>query len=293
MAAMDIGFIGLGQMGAPMAANLVAGGHRLVVHDPNVDAVARLVALGAASATTPADAARDVEVVITMLPTSGIVDEVLFGPDGVASTISTAAIVVDMSTSHPFDSDRMRERLAPVAFVDAPVGRTSDHAVTGTLVVLAGATDGQLARLRPVFECVASEIMDCGGSGTGIRTKIVNNAMSIALDALSAEIVAFAERLGLDLTTTLEVFAGTPAGRGHFATTWPDKVLAGDLSPNFTIDLAHKDLTIALDVADRLGFAMPAAAGAHDDFTNARDAGRGSQDWSAILEAVRERPEQQ
>ncbi len=118
--------------------------------------------------------------------------------------------------------------------------------------------------------------------------KIVNNAMSIALNALSGEIVTLAERFGLDFDDVIEVFGRTPAGRGHFTTTWPDKVLAGDLSPAFTVDLAHKDLLIAVEVGRSLHVPMPSAAGALLDFSRARHNGRGGEDWTAVLADLRE-----
>ena len=121
----------------------------------------------------------------------------------------------------------------------------------------------------------------------GIRVKLINNYMSIALNALSAEAATLCEALGLDLNVALKVMGGTAAGKGHFTTTWPNKVLKGDLSPAFMIDLAHKDLGIALDVANQLHVPMPLGAASREVYNQARAAGRGREDWSAILEQVR------
>ena len=121
----------------------------------------------------------------------------------------------------------------------------------------------------------------------GIRVKLINNYMSIALNALSAEAATLCEALGLDLAVALKVMSGTAAGKGHFTTTWPNKVLKGDLSPAFMIDLAHKDLGIALDVANQLHVPMPLGAASREVYNQARAAGRGREDWSAILEQVR------
>ncbi|MBP1000272.1 sulfolactaldehyde 3-reductase [Serratia fonticola] len=285
----QIAFIGLGQMGAPMASNLIKQGHRLNVFDISPAAVSTLVAQGAKAATSPAQAVQDAEFVITMLPNGELVHEVLFGAEGVCCTLSPAALVMDMSTIHPMQTDRLIAQMQAQGFslMDAPVGRTSDHAQAGTLLILAGGTAEQVERATPVLMAMGSELINAGGPGMGIRVKLINNYMSIALNALSAEAAVLCEALGLSFDVALQVMSGTPAGKGHFTTTWPNKVLKGDLSPAFMIDLAHKDLGIALDVANQLHVAMPMGAASREVYSQARASGRGRQDWSAILEQVR------
>ncbi|MEB7887480.1 sulfolactaldehyde 3-reductase [Serratia fonticola] len=285
----QIAFIGLGQMGAPMASNLIKQGHRLNVFDISPAAVSTLVAQGAKAATSPAQAVQDAEFVITMLPNGELVHEVLFGVEGVCCTLSPAALVMDMSTIHPLQTDRLIAQMQARGFslMDAPVGRTSDHAQAGTLLILAGGTAEQVERATPVLMAMGSELINAGGPGMGIRVKLINNYMSIALNALSAEAAVLCEALGLSFDVALQVMSGTPAGKGHFTTTWPNKVLKGDLSPAFMIDLAHKDLGIALDVANQLHVAMPMGAASREVYSQARASGRGRQDWSAILEQVR------
>ncbi|WP_421081090.1 sulfolactaldehyde 3-reductase [Serratia fonticola] len=285
----QIAFIGLGQMGAPMASNLIKQGHRLNVFDISPAAVSALVAQGAKAAASPAQAVQDAEFVITMLPNGELVHEVLFGAEGVCCTLSPAALVMDMSTIHPLQTDRLIAQMQARGFslMDAPVGRTSDHAQAGTLLILAGGTAEQVERATPVLMAMGSELINAGGPGMGIRVKLINNYMSIALNALSAEAAVLCEALGLSFDVALQVMSGTPAGKGHFTTTWPNKVLKGDLSPAFMIDLAHKDLGIALDVANQLHVAMPMGAASREVYSQARASGRGRQDWSAILEQVR------
>lgn len=285
----QIAFIGLGQMGAPMASNLIKQGHRLNVFDISPAAVSALVAQGAKAAASPAQAVQDAEFVITMLPNGELVHEVLFGAEGVCCTLSPAALVMDMSTIHPLQTDRLIAQMQARGFslMDAPVGRTSDHAQAGTLLILAGGTAEQVERATPVLMAMGSELINAGGPGMGIRVKLINNYMSIALNALSAEAAILCEALGLSFDVALQVMSGTPAGKGHFTTTWPNKVLKGDLSPAFMIDLAHKDLGIALDVANQLHVAMPMGAASREVYSQARASGRGRQDWSAILEQVR------
>lgn len=284
-----IAFIGLGQMGAPMASNLLKQGHQLSVFDVNADAVQRLVEKGAQPARSPAQAAEGAEFVITMLPNGDLVRSVLLGEDGVCENLSPQALVIDMSTIHPLQTDKLIADLRAKGFdmMDVPVGRTSDHAVAGTLLLLAGGTPDQIERATPVLMTMGNELINAGGPGMGIRVKLINNYMSIALNALSAEAAVLCEALGLSFDVALQVMSGTPAGKGHFTTSWPNKVLKGDLSPAFMIDLAHKDLGIALDVANQLHVPMPLGAASREVYNQARAAGRGREDWTAILEQVR------
>lgn len=284
-----IGFIGLGQMGSPMALNLIKGGHSLKVFDINDAAVEQLVKLGAIAAKSPADAASDSEFVITMLPNGTLVKNVIFGEEGIISTLSNSSLLIDMSTIHPLETDALIKEMDKLGFsmMEAPVGRTSEHAVRGELLIMAGGTNEQIERAQPLFDCMGSETVNAGGAGKGIRVKIINNYMSIALNALSAEAATLSEAIGLDWDTALKVMNGTPAGKGHFTTTWPSKVLAGDLSPVFMVDLAHKDLGIALDLANQVNVPMPCGAASRELYSIARAAGRGRQDWTSILEQLR------
>jgi len=284
-----IGFIGLGQMGSPMASNLIKGGHSLKVFDISKDAVAALTEQGAVAASSPSEAALDAEFIVTMLPNGSLVRNVIWGEQGITETMSKDALLIDMSTIHPFETDALIKEMKENGFemMEAPVGRTSDHAVRGELLILAGGTKEQIAKAQPLFDCMGSETIDAGGAGKGSRVKIINNYMSIALNALSAEAATLAEAIGLDFETALAVMQGTPAGKGHFTTTWPGKVLAGDLSPAFMLDLAHKDLGIALDLANQVNVPMPCGAASRELYSIARAAGRGRQDWTSVLEQLR------
>ena len=246
-----IAFIGLGQMGAPMATNLLKQGHQLHVFDVNPQAIQALVARGARAAATPAQAVKEAEFVITMLPNGDLVRTVLFGEQGVCEGLSREALVIDMSTIHPLQTDALIRDMAERGFsmMDVPVGRTSDHAVAGTLLLLAGGTAQQVERATPVLMAMGNELINAGGPGMGIRVKLINNYMSIALNALSAEAAVLCEALGLSFDVALSVMSGTPAGKGHFTTSWPNKVLKGDLTPAFMIDLAPR--------ADAAGRSLP------------------------------------
>ncbi|TCP93472.1 4-hydroxybutyrate dehydrogenase/sulfolactaldehyde 3-reductase [Cricetibacter osteomyelitidis] len=284
-----IAFIGLGQMGSPMATNLLKKGHFVSVYDINPEAVKKLTAIGAQTSSTLGEVVQGCEFIITMLPNGKLVEQVIFGEQGFVNAIATNALVIDMSTIHPFESDRIREKLGQlnIEFMDAPVGRTSDNAIAGTLLILAGGTSEQVSRATEVLLCMGSEIINTGGPGRGIRVKLINNFMSISLNALSAETATLCEALNLPFDIAMRVMQGTPANKGHFTTTWVNKVLKGDLSPAFMIDLAHKDLGIALDVANQLHVPLVMGAASREIYSQAKAMGRGKQDWTAILEHVR------
>lgn len=284
-----VGFIGLGQMGSPMASNILKGDHEVKVFDLNADAVNGLVELGATAAESALHAAKDVDFIITMLPNGDLVRHVLFGEQGIAQVMTPETLLIDMSTIHPFQTDKLVSDMDQrgLQMMEAPVGRTSDHAVKGELLILAGGSKAQIERAQPLFDCMGSETVDCGGVGKGIRVKIINNYMSIALNALSAEAATLSEAIGLEFETALQVMSGTPAGKGHFTTTWPGKVLAGDLTPAFMVDLAHKDLGIALDLANQVNVPMPCGAASRELYSIARAAGRGRQDWTSVFEQLR------
>lgn len=284
----SIAFVGLGVMGAPMARNLLRAGFTLRGYDIDAKAVTSFVAEGGVAATSPSDAARGVDCAITMLPNSPHVEEALFGPLGIAEALSPDAIYLDMSTIAPAATDRIGAKMRARGFemVDAPVGRSSQHAVEGKLLVMVGANDAALARVRPVLERLGDTIVHCGPPGSGSRMKIVNNFMSITTNATTAEALTLAKASGLDPELARSVMLGTVAGQGHMATTYPAKVLKGDCSPGFPIDHAYKDLGLALELGRELGLSLATGAAALPAYEHARADGRGRQDWTAIYAAA-------
>lgn len=284
-----IGFIGLGTMGAPMARNLLRGGFPLSVYDIDAAAVGRLVEAGATAATSAAEAARRADAVITMLPNGEHVEAALFGRAGAVGALAAGALVIDMSTISPLVTDRIAGQVAErgLGFVDAPVGRSSQHAVEGRLLIMAGGSEADVARARPVLEKLGDTIVHCGPAGAGSRMKVVNNFMSITLNATTAEALTLAKASGLDPELARTVMLGTVAGQGHMGTTYPAKVLKGDLTPGFMIDLAAKDLNLALDLAEALGVPLNTGAAAREAYRAAQAAGRGRQDWTAVYDVQR------
>ena len=284
-----IGFIGVGTMGAPMARNLVRSGFEVSVFDISPAALQSLVQDGARASSSAADAARAADGVISMLPNGEHVEDALFGPDGIAGALSGGALYIDMSTIAPATTDRHAELLRERGFemLDAPVGRSSQHAVDGKLLIMVGGAEAALARAMPVFEKLGDTIIHCGPVGAGARMKVVNNFMSIALNVTTAEALTLAEASGLDPELARRVMLGTAAGQGHMGTTYPAKVLKGDVSPGFMIDLAAKDLGLALDLAASLSLPVPTGAAAKKIYQQAKEQGRGREDWTAIYAMLR------
>jgi 4-hydroxybutyrate dehydrogenase/sulfolactaldehyde 3-reductase len=283
-----IGFIGLGNMGRGMAANLVRKGETLIVHDVVDAPVQALKTLGAGAAATVAELAGASEIIFTMLPTTAVVADVIGGAAGVLAHAKPGAIVVDMSTIDPLVTDRLAADAATrgIAFADAPVGRLASHAERGESLFMVGAADDTFATIRPFLEKMGTTIHHCGGVGTGMRTKLVNNYLAIISCQLNAEAVALSQRFELDLAKTLEVIHGTTATNGQLKIAWPAKVLAGDTTPGFTIDLAHKDLTLIVEAANAVKVPMPVAAVAREAFSAARAKGAGAQDFSSIVDVL-------
>ncbi|HEX2117078.1 MAG TPA: sulfolactaldehyde 3-reductase [Alphaproteobacteria bacterium] len=285
-----IGFIGVGVMGAPMARNLLKGGYGLRVFDINAAAMEALKQNGASPSRSPAEAANGADAVITMLPNGEHVEEALFGKDGAASAMAKGTLYIDMSTIAPTVTDRIAKRLAEqgIDVIDAPVGRTSQHAVDGKLLIMAGGSDAALARARPILERMGDTIVHCGPVGSGARVKIVNNYMAIVANTITAEALTLAEASGVDPELARKVMLGTTAGMGHMSTTYPAKVLKGDLAPGFMVDLAAKDLGLAIEFARTLGAPVATGETAREVYERAKKAGRGRQDWTAIYAMTRE-----
>lgn len=220
-----IAFIGLGQMGSPMASNLLQQGHQLRVFDVNAEAVRHLVDKGA---TPPPTQRRPLKMPNLSLPCCRMAiwcATCWFGENGVCEGLSTDALVIDMSTIHPLQTDKLIADMQAKGFsmMDVPVGRTSANAITGTLLLLAGGTAEQVERATPILMAMGSELINSGGPGMGIRVKLINNYMSIALNALSAEAAVLCEALNLPFDVAVKVMSGTAAGKGHFTTSGQTK----------------------------------------------------------------------
>lgn len=281
-----IGFIGLGRMGRPMAANLQRKGFQLTVFDLNETPMDILAQLGAAKAASVAEVVENADIVITMLPGSPEVEAVALGPGGILAHGQAGMLIMDMSTGDPASTDKLAAAAgeAGLSLVDAPVGRLASHADDAESLFMVGAADADYARVRPLLEAMGTTIHHCGTPGTGIRTKLINNFLAIASCQMNAEALALASRFGLDLATTLKVIHGTTATNGQLKINYATKVLSGDIEPGFTIDLAHKDLSLVLGAANAAKVPLPIGAAARESLSLARATDYHAKDFSALLD---------
>ena len=286
-----IGFIGLGAMGLCMARNLLSNGHKVIGFDFSKVAMDAHVENGGEIAISAAEASAEAKFAITMLPNGDAVKQAVLGPSGVAGKLPKDSLLIDMSTIHPLETDQIRQDLLDqgIAMVDAPVGRTSVEAELGKSLFMVGAEKCDFDAVQPILACMGDTFIDCGGPGTGSRMKIVNNLITTSLNFLTAQVLTFSAATGLNQNVALEVMGGTAAGRGHMSTTYPSKVLRGDLEPAFMIDLAKKDLDIAIKFSETLGVPISMAIQAEKIYTDAQADGRGRQDWTAIFDMLQKK----
>ncbi|HEU4354389.1 MAG TPA: NAD(P)-dependent oxidoreductase [Actinomycetota bacterium] len=279
-----VAFLGLGAMGAPMAGRVLDAGHDLRVWNRTPGRDEDLVARGARRAASPAEAASDAEVVVTMVADPPALEAVLFGPDGVSGAIAPGSIVIDMSTVGPTAIRAAAERLDPVAVIDAPVLGSVPHATAGTLTILAGGEGEVLERCAEVLGAMGT-VLHVGPSGAGATIKLANNAAGMSTMACMGEVLALTDRAGLDPEVVLDALAMGPLG--SFVDRWRDKLTGREARVDFSLTLARKDLALALAEGSRLGLrlTLPEAAVARCD--EAIVAGRGSQDNTALVAEIR------
>lgn len=282
---MNVGFIGLGTMGAPMARNLLRGGHRLVVADVQPTAVAELTSSGATAAATPRDVAAASDIVITMLPDAPDVLRVALGDDGVVAGIRPGAVYIDMSTIDPQTTRTVGAAIAAkgAAMIDSPVGKTADAAVAGTLTLMVGGDAETVARCRPVLDCMGTDFFHCGGLGAGQTMKLVNNLLATAVSEASIEALVTGTKAGLALETMMSVLGTTMAWNNALAIALPKRPLAGDFAPGFMMKLAQKDCRLALKMVEELGVAAPVGKAALASLDEGVRRGLQDHDVGALL----------
>ncbi|MDE2363707.1 MAG: NAD(P)-dependent oxidoreductase [Hyphomicrobiales bacterium] len=282
---LKVGFIGLGVMGGPMALNIVKRGFPLTVFDLNASAVEQLTRAGARAAATPREVGAASDVVVTMLPEPQHVESVVLGADGVAEGLKSGGIVVDMSTIDPITSKRVGDELRRRGFemVDSPVGKTSEHAATGTLTLMIGGNPAAIERVMPVLECMGTDKYMCGGPGMGHAMKVTNNVLATTIFAANTEALAIGAKCGLTLETMMEVMRTTMGWNAQLGVAMPKKAFVGDDSAGFMIKLAAKDVRLAVELAKAQGFEALVGQGALKTLQNAMDAGFADRDTARLL----------
>jgi len=279
----SVGFIGLGQLGAPMAANLLAAGYPLTVHNRSRSAEEALAAAGAIRAASPAEVAASAEILCLCVTDGSAAEAVLFGPEGAAPSLKTGALVIDFSTIDPAQAQELHRRLQArgIDCLDAPVTGGTEGAKAGTLSVLVGGEAELVARAWPLFEAVGKTVTHFGPIGSGQQVKAVNQILVAGSYAAVAEAMALGQRMGLPMESV--VAALRPGGAGSWALDNRSMaMLEGSFPLGFKLALHRKDLGIALGAAAAQDLQLPISekVAAMEDSLIAT--GFGDEDLSAL-----------
>ncbi|GAA1237050.1 2-hydroxy-3-oxopropionate reductase [Kitasatospora nipponensis] len=286
-ASRKIAFIGLGIMGSPMAANLVKAGHHVTgfnLTQPPIDA---LVAAGGHAASSIADAVKDAEVVITMVPADPHVEQVVLGEDGVLANVEAGTLVIDMSSITPQTSIKVEAAAKEkgVRTLDAPVSGGEAGAVEAVLSIMVGGEAADFAEAKPLLDVLGTTVIHVGPAGAGQTVKAANQLIVAVNIQVVAEAVVFLENAGVDLPAALDVLAGGLAG-STVLNRKKANMVERQFAPGFRIDLHHKDMGIVTAAARAVEAPLPVGSLVAQLVASARANGDGSLDHSALLRGV-------
>jgi 2-hydroxy-3-oxopropionate reductase len=282
-----VGFIGLGIMGKPMAENLIEAGYDVVAYNRTREKAEQLD--GAAVAETPKEVAERSDVIITMLPDSPQVEEVIAGEDGVLDGIKKGALVVDMSTISPVVTEGLADKASErgASTLDAPVSGGDVGAIDGTLSIMVGGSEEDFERALPLFEVMGKTVTHVGPVGTGQVVKAANQiVVALTIEAVS-EALVLGSKGGVPPEKILDVLGGGLAGNKVMEVK-REKMLDHSFDPGFRVELHHKDLGIALAAGREYGVNLPVTAIVDQMLETLKMRGRGDQDHSALLTLIEE-----
>ena len=281
---MKIGFIGLGIMGKPMSLNLIKAGYQLVVMDVFEPAVAELVTAGAEAAPTPRAVAEQADIIITMLPNSPQVKQVVLGEQGVIEGARPGAVVIDMSSIAPLVSREVAGKLAAngVEMLDAPVSGGQPKAIEGTLSVMVGGAQEVFDRCYPIMKAMAGSVVRTGDIGAGNITKLANQVIVALNIAAMAEALVLATKAGVEPELVFQAIRGGLAGSTVLEAKAP-LVLDRKFNPGFRINLHIKDLANALDTSHELGVPLPLTASVMEMLQALKVDGQGDADHCSLV----------
>lgn len=283
---MNVGFIGLGIMGKPMALNLIKGGHTLFLASRS-GVPQELTAAGGKACANAKEVAQKAEVIITMVPDTPDVEKVLFGKDGVAEGLSAGKIVVDMSSISPIETKAFAERIAKAGadYVDAPVSGGEVGAKNASLTIMVGGSDAAFAKVKPLFELMGKNITLVGGVGAGQTTKVCNQIIvALNIEAV-AEALLLASKAGVDPAKVRQALMGGFAA-SRVLEVHGERMVKRTFDPGFRIELHQKDLNLALSSARALKMSLPNTATAQELFNACQAQGGGKWDHSAMVKAL-------
>lgn len=281
------GFIGLGQMGAPMARNLIRFA-QVVVWARDARQADAIIAAGATRATS-ATSFSQVQVVFLCLPNGAVVEDVLFGAFGLAAALEKGSIIVDTSTIEYGQALTLQARLAAmdITFIDAPVSGMQARAEAGTLTMMCGAAAKQIAPLRPLLETMASTILPMGKPGNGQLAKLINQLLFDINAAALAEVLPLAVKLGLD-PDKVGAIVNSGTGRSYASEFFIPNILKGDFSKGYPMEAAYKDLVSGAEISARHTIPMPVLAAATVVYQSALRAGHGNKDKGGMIRLAEE-----
>jgi len=289
-----VGFIGIGIMGGPMVRNLLKAGYPVTVHNRTESKGRALLEEGALWGASSADVAKKSDVVITCVTDTPDVREVLLGQNGVIEAARAGLICVDMSTISPSATREIGQILEAkgVTLLDAPVSGGEVGAVKGRLSIMMGGAKESVEKVRPIMEAMGQTVTHCGPLGSGQMTKLANQVMVIHTIMSIAEGLAFAEKAGLNLETTLQVTSAGAAGSYSLKALGP-KIIAGDFNPAFMVDLQQKDLRLVLECAEQIKQPLPGVALAKQLLAALQAQDRGRDGTQALVDIIRQLGDQQ
>ncbi len=280
-----IGFIGVGNMGKPMSLNLIKAGYPLIAYDLNPEPLQELKAKGAAVGQSTKEVADRSHILITMLPNSRDVEEVMLGKGGVIEDARGDAIVIDMSTIDASVSREIaRVFLAKgIPMLDAPVSGGQLGARAGTLSIMVGGKEDVFHQCLDLFKAMGKNIFYCGPNGNGEVVKIVNNLLGAIQAAATAEVLSMGVKAGVDFKVLTEVIGASTGTNDFIKFAGPAKAFKGDYEPGFTVDLMYKDLGLAMTLAREQGLPTLMGTLTHQMYLYLKSAGLEKKDFSIIV----------
>jgi 2-hydroxy-3-oxopropionate reductase len=283
---MNIGFIGLGIMGKPMAGKLIDGGHTLYLHTRS-GVPEEITTAGGIGCASPKEVAQKADIIITMVPDTPDVEKVLFGENGVAEGLSEGKIVVDMSSISPIATREFAERMQElgVDYVDAPVSGGEVGAKNAALTIMVGANDATFEKVKPLFALMGKNITLVGGIGAGQVCKVANQiVVALNIEAVG-EALLLASKAGVDPAKVRQALMGGFAS-SKILEVHGERMIKRTFDPGFRIELHQKDLNLALSTARSLGVSLPNTATAQELFNSCQAHGGGKWDHSAMVTAL-------
>ncbi|HKV56852.1 MAG TPA: NAD(P)-dependent oxidoreductase [Ktedonobacteraceae bacterium] len=291
---MQIGFIGIGVMGRPMTLNLLKAEHHVTIYarHPEKPEIQEVLNAGAKLAPSPRAVAMASDLVITMLPNSPQVEEVVSGPQGVLEGARKGLIIVDMSTIAPSVSRKLAQTASErgIHFLDAPVSGGSQGAINGTLTIMVGGERDIFEQALPVLEKMGKKenIFHVGSTGAGEVVKIVNNILCGAIAASIAESFVLGVKAGADVATMAKIISVSTGGSWQLSNQFPIRAFNGNFQPGFMTDLLYKDLGLALDLASENSTPVAMTALTRQMYEMSRAAGNGNADYTSLLKVLEE-----